>query len=100
MSADDGIYILQSKDGYRIIHAQAIENLYWWNIDGKKEHYFAGKLNPKILLDYFGDCEVFKIKEEAYKEADRLYNRYVEDFGYVEYGINFIYGWEDKEFPE
>ena len=30
MSADNGIYVAQFPDGYRVIHAQAIDNL-WWN---------------------------------------------------------------------
>ena len=30
MSSDFGIYILQSLDGYRIAHTQAIENIYFW----------------------------------------------------------------------
>lgn len=30
MSADNGIYILKTLDGYRVAHLQAIENIYWW----------------------------------------------------------------------
>jgi len=33
MSADNGIYILKSKDGFRVIHAQSIDNLNWWWLD-------------------------------------------------------------------
>lgn len=29
MSADNGIYVVQFKDGYRVEHLQAIDNIYW-----------------------------------------------------------------------
>ena len=30
MSSDNGIYVLQTLDGWRVSHLQAIENIYWW----------------------------------------------------------------------
>jgi len=86
MSADNGIYILESKDGFRVTHAQAIDNL-WWP---------GNKLNPVQLKKYFGECKVFKSLKEAYSKAKNI--KY--QVGYVEYGISFIEGWEDKDFPE
>jgi len=35
MSADNGVYILKTKDQYRVAHLQAIENLSWSAIDGR-----------------------------------------------------------------
>ena len=124
MSSDNGIYILQSKDGYRAIHAQAIENLYWHPIlccinqeiiwarnnegfDIEKCNTCGAKikrtglniLNTKILLEYFGNSKVFKIVDEALEEANKLYNEY-EKFGYIEYGISFIREWENKDFTK
>lgn len=29
MSADNGIYLLQTLDGWRVAHLQAIDNIYW-----------------------------------------------------------------------
>ncbi len=102
MSVDSGIYILKSKDGYRIIHAQAIENLNWWNTGNKdiKKWEYRDELNPKRLIDYFGDSKVFKTEEEVLKEAKRLLDEIEEDNYWVEYGISFIRGWEDKNFPK
>ena len=124
MSADNGIYILQSKDGYRVIEAQAIDNLNWWHIccnnpnikDISTSMYVKEKcincgkinpkmtwkenLNPKTLLDYFGGYKVFKTEKEALKEAVKI-NKEILDEGYwTEYGICFIPGWENKEFPK
>jgi hypothetical protein len=95
MSADNGIYILQSKDGYRITHAQAIENLYW----DEDQRCEVQQLQPKKLERYFGKCKVFKTRREALKEADRLYQDIIKNCGICEYGISFISGWENRRFP-
>ena len=120
ISSDNGIYILQSTDGYRVIHAQAIENLYWWkqccnkpgsidaeddngfyyhkctNCGSKIEYIRKNELNPEILLEYFGKSKVFKTNTEVFTEATRLYEKTL----LLEYGISFIRGWEDKDFPK
>lgn len=124
MSADNGIYILKSKDGYRITEAGAIKNLYWHpikccnkqetietedkegfsielckNCGSKIDWEERDYLNPKMLLDYFGDCKVFKT-EEALKEAKRINDEIIKEGYWTEYGISFIRGWENKEFPK
>ena len=97
MSADNGIYILQSSDGYRVIHTQAIENLWWWGDEPKTE----SEINPKYLKSYFGKAPTFKTRNEAWDEALRMYNEIMNgDFPILEYGICIIPGWEDKPFPE
>ena len=123
MSSDNGIYILQSLDGYRVAHTQAIDNINWWKIwtccnnpipvciDGQEKCQHCGKylpdyerrdeINPEALKDYFGKSKIFNTEEEALKEAKRLYEEILDDdYGIIEYGINFIRGWEDKFFPE
>lgn len=121
MSADNGIYILEAKDGFRVIHTQAIDNLYWWWnderlydddwVEKQKEkgiiNPYRGmgesknELNPKEIYRYFRNSEVFKTKEEAFHEADRKYQEIMKsDCPIIEYGISFIEGWEDKEFPK
>jgi hypothetical protein len=45
MSADNGIYIAKFKDGYRVTHAQAIENVDYYKV-GTKEYL-------ETLKDYF-----------------------------------------------
>lgn len=121
MSADDGIYILQAKDGFRVIHAQAIDNLYWWWDDERLyddewvkseeargvENPYYGKggssreLNPRFIYNYFKDSKVFKTRNEALDEVDRIYLKIMKsDVPFTEYGVSFIEGWEDKEFPK
>ncbi len=126
MSADNGIYILRSLDGYRVTEAGAIENLYWWanccdkpNVvqdaleDGcfyhdvcqncnTKDPKFEQReeLNPKELLKYFGKCTVYDTQKEVLEEATNIFEEIMDDdMGIVEYGISFIRGWEDKFFP-
>lgn len=95
MSADNGIYILQAKDGYRVVHAQAIENLWWWD-----DMHHDRKLNPKFIFDYFGNSQLFKTSQEALSYAQSLYDDIMDSgMSYIEYGIQLITGWEDKEFP-
>ena len=120
ISADNGIYILKSKDGYRVIHAQCIENLWWWWEDERlyDEEYieantengmtsvfcdapggYRDELNPRELADYFGKAKAME-ECDAWDEAKRLYNEIMDsDFPILEYGISEIRGWEDKEFP-
>uniref|UniRef100_A0A6M3L6Z5 Uncharacterized protein n=1 Tax=viral metagenome TaxID=1070528 RepID=A0A6M3L6Z5_9ZZZZ len=120
MSADNGIYILKSKDGYRVVHTQAIGNLFWWwnderlyddaYVEGlekqgvKNPFYHKGEsrseINPRELVNYFGKASVLETEGDAWKEAKRLYDEIIKgDYPIVEYGISLISGWEDKEFP-
>jgi hypothetical protein len=93
MSVDNGIYILQSLDGFRVAHAQAIENLWCW------DEFQSQGLNPKYLSMYFEKAELIKNEEDALKEALRLFKE-ISSEGYpIEYGIVPITGWETKEFP-
>lgn len=115
MSADNGIYILQSKDGFRVTYASAIDNLYWfWGDERLYDESFVkseqergvenpymdkgesrDELNPRELIEYFGNCEIIKTRIEALVKADEISR----DYDTLEYGISFIKGWEDKEFP-
>lgn len=120
MSADNGIYILETKDGFRVTHAQAIDNLWWWWTDERlydnewvkgeqertKENPYQGKgetrteLNPRELRNYFGKCEVFRSDIQALIHARYLEREIMNsDCPILEYGIHFIHGWEDKDFP-
>lgn len=98
MSADNGVYILEAKDGFRVIHAQAIDNLWYWEYPNPHE---CSQLNPKYIKQYFGEAKIFKTIDEAYKAAKEIYDEIMSsDFPVIEYGISFIQGWEDKEFPK
>ncbi len=78
MSGDNGIYILQSLDGYRITHAQSIDNLYWWEVDDECNKNLPimkkqNELNPEMLLKYFGKCTIYDTEKEVLEEASNIY---------------------------
>jgi len=75
MSADNGIYLHKFRKGWKVIHAQAIENIYWQK--GEK------KYNYNILYSYFKHSPWFKTKEEALEYAFKLHKEYE----WTEYGI-------------
>jgi len=95
MSSDNGIYILHTSDGYRVTHANAIENLWWWDEDSG----YRDTLNPKYILEYFGSCSVFNSIDEALKEANRIYQDITKSGLPLEYGIQII-EYFDVEFSE
>ena len=85
MSADNGIYILKTKDQYRVIHAQAIENVYW-EYDSRCACYTnerTNKLVPTRVVEYWGCCRYTRSPETAYKIAETMLKK----IGFVEYGI-------------
>ena len=85
MSADNGIYILKTKDQYRVTHAQAIENVYW-EYDSRYACYInerTNKLVPTRVVEYWGCCRYTRNPEMAYKIAETMLKR----IGFVEYGI-------------
>lgn len=95
MSADNGIYILVTKDNfkriasgvtrntfgediiaYRVAHAQAIDNLEWYE---KNQPYNVGY----FLEETWGHCIPFYSEEEAFAFAQSEADRYF----MLEYGI-------------
>lgn len=84
MSADNGIYIHKFRNGWAVIEAQAIDNIYWQR--GKK------KYNYNILYQYFKNAPRFKTRTEAFEHAGKLYDEIMnDDFCPIcEYGINFV----------
>jgi hypothetical protein len=86
MSADNGIYILKTLAPtgrgfeFRIIHAQAIENLTYQHPTG----------NPCEIINYYLDTKVMTNQNKALKSAHNLYEEYTKDGGYVEYGVSII----------
>ena len=80
MSSDNGIYILNLKDQSRVIHAQAIDNL-WWSFvtfDSNSDTFV-----PTRLVEYFGGATPrtkSATKRKAFAMAD--------DYPILEYGIS------------
>lgn len=124
MSADNGIYILKTKDGYRVLHSQAIENIYWhWNDDRMyddkfEEDYFRmsyderkakyptidgqqmSTINPRYVYQYFKDCTLHHTKKEALEEAVKIEEEIMSSScPILEYGICFINDMENEDFP-
>jgi hypothetical protein len=103
MSADNGIYILKTKnpsgDGfeYRVIHAQAIENIYWNDKLGKQMY---GVLDPENTRNYYSTCKVYTDESEVRKEANRLEEDILSDdfCPILEYGV-CVLDHSDVEFP-
>lgn len=81
MSADNGIYILKTKDQYRVIHAMAIDNLWYSPIS---EH--DNNLIPTRLVEYYGSTRYTRKLEVAYKVAFAMANR----CEILEYGVQII----------
>jgi hypothetical protein len=55
-----------------------------------------------MIKQYFGEAQIFRTEQEALEEANRLYKEIMNDdfCPIVEYGIQFIKGWEKKDFPK
>jgi len=89
MSADNGIYILESEGPeWRVVTAQAIENINWNETTRQVEN---GHFNMIEVKQYFGGCKVFKTFEDAKNEAFRIEEAIAKsDFPVLEYGICII----------
>lgn len=74
MSADNGIYILKTKDQYRVNHAQAIERVF--------ADYNGKKLNPIEVMLIWGRCRYTKNELTAHQIANLM-----EKESRTEYGI-------------
>src|SRR5690606_33491504 len=86
MSADNGIYITQWNDGYRVVHAAAIENIDFFKIGSDQW--------KATQVGYFGRSPVYKTKQEAIVEAHRREKDILSDeyCPILEYGVCTIPG--------
>lgn len=87
MSADNGVYILKTKDQYRVIETQAIENIYFSFIEPEK---LGNHIIPTRVLEYWGNCRYTFNQETAMRVADRILKSVIEDYGVCEYGIRIF----------
>lgn len=86
MSLDNGIYVLQTADGFRVRYAHAIENIYsHWNNGWNKEG----------VIEIFGDAPVFKSLTCAITQAELIQSASPA----TEYGICIIDDFSHEEFP-
>jgi hypothetical protein len=91
MSADNGVFVLQTKGPeFRIAYAHAIDNIYGKfnddtaNWDGDME----------AMVEYFGKSKVYTSIEEALDEAERISY----DYEYLEYGVCLITTFRNLQF--
>jgi hypothetical protein len=91
MSADNGIYILQTEGPeFRVAYQQTIDNIY----GNFSDESFQWQGDPEMMLEYFEDAPVFSNLEEALdKASDMSY-----DYEYLEYGICVITDFKDWNF--
>lgn len=84
MSADNGIYIAEFPEGWRVIHTQAIGNLDYYPRESKKWW--------EVLISYYGDSPLFSSKEEAWKKAMEMEEDILSDdfCPILEYGISIL----------
>lgn len=101
MSADNGIYILETgtmfdkitdhsytrrdtrKSVFRVAHAQGIDNLDWY-LKNERENVGA------YLMSIFDKSLVYDNIEDARKRANELYDGVMKSSGIIEYGIAII----------
>jgi len=85
MSADNGIYILCTKDGYHVKEMAAVEN-YMWDEDRGKE-----TKDPDVWIknarEMWDGCTCHETIEEAYAEAIEILKKIKREGWFVEYGI-------------
>lgn len=88
MSADNGIYILKTKDQYRVAHLCAIDNISWSIIDGNWQNNDAtrGKWVPTRVVEMWGDCKFTRDESKALSMA----HKWVSSLPICEYGVNII----------
>ena len=91
MSADNGIYILQTEGPeFRVAHQQNIDEIY----GNFSDDSLRWQGDPEMMLEYFGSAPMFSNLEEALdKAADMSY-----DYEYLEYGICVITDFKDWNF--
>lgn len=88
MSADNGIYILKTKDQYRVAHLQGIETASWSIIDGYWPYHSdkGYKYVPTRVVEIWGDS---KFTGNEYK-AFQIAHKWADSLPVCEYGVNVI----------
>lgn len=86
MSLDNGVYILCTKDQYRVLETTNIEELYY----NSKTQLYDNKLQEDQLYKYFAECKYTYNYIKALLIAHKIYNDLVNKKG-CEYGIKEIH---------
>lgn len=88
MSADNGIYILKTKDQYRVAHLCAIDNIYYSIIDKNwcYNNETKNKYVPTRIVEMFHDSRYTKDESKALELA----HKWASSLPICEYGVNTI----------
>lgn len=86
MSADNGVYISQWRDGYRVAH--------FTNVDAVEEYPATHPVGAALRWQRFKDSPVLVTRKEAYKVAEDIES----SLSVCEYGIMWI-GHDDYDPP-
>ncbi len=88
MSTDNGIYILKTKDQYRVAHLQAIDRIAWSFIDGNLQNDEAarGRYVPTRVVEMWGNCKYTRDRNLAFTIA----HKWAGSLLVCEYGVNVI----------
>ena len=88
MSADNGIYILKTKDQYRVAHLCAIDNVTWSVIDGDwfYNQETRGKLVPTRVVEMWGNCKFTRDEGKALSLA----HKWASSIPICEYGVQVV----------
>jgi len=82
MSADNGIYVLKLKDQYRVIEAQAIDNIGWSFLTFTE----GREIVPTRLVEYYGTSKYTRNFDMAMRIATLM----LKHSPVCEYGIQII----------
>lgn len=82
MSADNGIYILATKDQYRVVHLQGVDN----------PDIF--RYNPTFIVKTWGKSKFTRNKSVALNIA----TKWEQSLMFCEYGVNII--WHNKTWAQ
>lgn len=88
----DGIYILETKDGYRVAYYREYDD-FFGSYDDNTLNYPPNSAKFKYV---FGQCTVHKNSDDALSEAFQINKKYDEP----EYGIMFIKNYRNMTFEE
>lgn len=97
MSADNGIYITEWNDGYRVAETTSIDDISYKHQTESEEEATVHQNDFKKRA--FGSSPVFKTLEAAILYAHRLESEIIKNGWFLEYGVNVLEG-NFGEFPK
>ena len=88
MSADNGVFVLKTQDGFRITRCSGSEAESLTNRPDYPEE--KPQINKKAALKIFGEVQVLTEEDDALAFAHDYMQRVIEDTGVCEHGVSLI----------